>query len=103
MTSGTRVNTPNPRAANPRLGAPSACHGQSLCGVVWPSSSDWLQRSMTMTMLTKQCQQSNIDNDGNNGDGGDSNGNGNSNDAAAANNGYNVDEDGGDSRMAIKQ
>jgi hypothetical protein len=76
---------------------------------------------MTITMLAKQRQQRDISNDGNDVSGGDSdggsnsngkgngngngngNGDGNGNDAAAANNGYNVNEDGGDLRMAIAQ
>jgi hypothetical protein len=56
--------------------------------------------------ITKQCQQSNIDNDGNNNDGGDGNsggdrdgdgdsdGDGDNVDAAAVNSGDNIDDNG---------
>jgi hypothetical protein len=58
--------------------------------------------------MTKQCQQSNINNDGNNKNDGDGSNNskgiGNNNDAATTANGYDVNEnDSGDSRTAIGQ
>ncbi len=110
MTSRICVNAASPRTANPRAGVPSACHGQCLCSMVWSGYSNWPPRSTTMTMLTKRHWWSNVNHDGNNGNGGDSDGDGNGdcvgngNDAAAANDGNNVDEeDGGNSRMAIGQ
>jgi hypothetical protein len=50
-----------------------------------------------MITMTKQCQQSDVNNDGNDGYGGDSNCGSDSdgNDATAATNGNNVDDDNG--------